>query len=202
MRLVDPDLVFDIQTTSCKDKRFIRYFWCFVPPKKTYKLLRPVVVIDKTFLKGRYCRTLLTTIVIGPNNHIFPLPFLIADSETTESWTYFLEMFGSNFYGYDTRFVVICNKNARIINVVPKVFLFAIHTFCAFHISNNIKTTLESTRIAFKMAAEALTSIDFDKHMNIIRNTDPLGLQYMLSIPKKTWSNLYILMSRYIVTLY
>ncbi|KAF6158987.1 hypothetical protein GIB67_042068, partial [Kingdonia uniflora] len=92
--------------------------------------------------------------------------------------------------------------NARIINVVPKVFLFAIHTFCAFHISNNIKTTHESTRIVFRMATESLTSIDFDKHMNAFQNTDPVGLQYILSIPKETWSNLYIPMSRYVVTLY
>ncbi|KAF6160166.1 hypothetical protein GIB67_016602 [Kingdonia uniflora] len=61
-------------------------------------------------------------------------------------------------------------------NVVPNVFPFAIHTFCAFHILNNIKTTLKSTRIAFRIAAEALTNIDFDKHMNVIRNTDPMGL--------------------------
>ncbi|KAF6150248.1 hypothetical protein GIB67_000122, partial [Kingdonia uniflora] len=58
--------------------------------------------------------------------------------------------------------------NARIINVVPKVFPFVIHTLCVFHISNNIKTTLESMRITFRMATESLTSIDFDKHMNAI----------------------------------
>ncbi|KAF6137904.1 hypothetical protein GIB67_014033 [Kingdonia uniflora] len=75
VRLDDPDFVFDIQTTSCKDKRFTRCFCCFGPPKKTYKLLRPVVVIDKTFLKGRYRGTLLTAIAIDPSNHIFPLAF-------------------------------------------------------------------------------------------------------------------------------
>ncbi|KAF6142611.1 hypothetical protein GIB67_015097 [Kingdonia uniflora] len=44
-----------------------------------------------------------------------------SDSETTESWTYIIEMFGSNFHGYDTRFVVISDRNVRIINVVPKI---------------------------------------------------------------------------------
>ncbi|KAF6161504.1 hypothetical protein GIB67_009383 [Kingdonia uniflora] len=44
-----------------------------------------------------------------------------SDSETTESWTYFLEMFGYNFHGYDTRFVIILYRNPRIINVVPKI---------------------------------------------------------------------------------
>ncbi|KAF6155743.1 hypothetical protein GIB67_007390 [Kingdonia uniflora] len=48
-----------------------------------------------------------------------------------------------------------------------------------------------------RMAVEALTCIDFDKHMNAIWNTDPVGLQYILGIPKETWSNLYIPMSRY-----
>ncbi|KAF6165484.1 hypothetical protein GIB67_023313 [Kingdonia uniflora] len=122
LRLVDPDFLFDIQTTSCKDKRFTRCFWCFGPPKKTYKLLRPVVMIDGTFLKGRYRRTLLTAIAIDPSNHIFLLAFLIIDSETTESWTYFLEMFGYNFHGYDTRFVVISDRNPRIINVIQRCF--------------------------------------------------------------------------------
>ncbi|KAF6147310.1 hypothetical protein GIB67_009793 [Kingdonia uniflora] len=186
VRLVDLDFVFDIQTTSYKDKRFTRYFWCFGPPKKAYKQLRPVAVIDRTFLKGRYCETLLTTIAIDPSNHIFPLAFSITDSETIESWTYFLEMF-----------IVISDKNPKIINIVPKVFPFAIHTFCTFYILNNIKTTLESTRITFRMAAETLTSIDFDKHMNAIRNIDPVGLQYILGIPKEIWYNLYIIMSRY-----
>ncbi|KAF6137667.1 hypothetical protein GIB67_023601 [Kingdonia uniflora] len=142
--------------------------------------------------KGRYRETLLTAIVIDPNNHIYPLAFSITDSETTESWTYFLEIFGPNFHGYDTRFIVISDRKAKIINVVPKEFSFAIHIFCA---------TLESTRITFRMAVKALTTIDFDKHMNAIRNTDPVGLQYILSIPKKTWSNLYIPMSMYVVTL-
>ncbi|KAF6137665.1 hypothetical protein GIB67_023599 [Kingdonia uniflora] len=68
VRLVDPDFVFDIQTTSCKDKRFTR---CFGPPKKTYKLLRPVIVIDETFLKGKYRGTLQIAIAIDPSNHIF-----------------------------------------------------------------------------------------------------------------------------------
>ncbi|KAF6159458.1 hypothetical protein GIB67_032229 [Kingdonia uniflora] len=85
VRLVDPNFVFDIQTMKFKDKRFTRYFWCFGPPKKTYKLLRPVVVIDRTFLKGRYRGTLLTTIAICPSNHIFPLAFSITGSETTKS---------------------------------------------------------------------------------------------------------------------
>ncbi|KAF6169965.1 hypothetical protein GIB67_034357 [Kingdonia uniflora] len=155
VRLVDPDLAFNIQTMSCKDKRFTRYFWCFGPPKNFYKLLRPVVVIDKTFSKGRFCGTLLTAIAIDPSNHIFPLAFSITDSETTKCWTYFQKMFGTNFHGNDTRFIIIYDKNARIIDVVPKVFPFSIHTFCAFQISNNIKITLERMRIAFRMAAEA-----------------------------------------------
>ncbi|KAF6159411.1 hypothetical protein GIB67_032182 [Kingdonia uniflora] len=87
VRLVDPDFVFDIQTTSCKDKRFTWYFWCFGHPTKTYKLLRPVVMNDETFLKGRYRGSLLTAIAIDPSNHIFPLAFLMKDSKTTESWT-------------------------------------------------------------------------------------------------------------------
>ncbi|KAF6145327.1 hypothetical protein GIB67_002351 [Kingdonia uniflora] len=90
VRLVDPDLVFNVQTTSCKDKRFTRYFWCFGPSKKNYKLLRPVIVIDKKNLKGRYRGTLLTAIAIDPSKHIFPLAFLVKDSVTIKSWAYFL----------------------------------------------------------------------------------------------------------------
>ncbi|KAF6154046.1 hypothetical protein GIB67_018968, partial [Kingdonia uniflora] len=171
VRLADPNFAFDIQTTSCKDKRFTR---CICPPQKTYKQLRPVAVIDKTFLTGRYRGTLLTAIAIDPSNYIFLLAFSITHSGTTESWTYFLKMFRSNFHGYDTRFVVISDRNPGIINVVLEVFPFVIHTFCAFYIFNNIKITLESTRIAFRMAIEALRSIDFDKHMNVIHNTDPV----------------------------
>ncbi|KAF6158133.1 hypothetical protein GIB67_014927 [Kingdonia uniflora] len=52
------------------------------------------------------------------------------------------------------------------------------------------------------MAAEALTSIEFDKHMDVIQNTDPMSLQYILGIPNETWFDLYIPMSRYVVTIY
>ncbi|KAF6148688.1 hypothetical protein GIB67_003779, partial [Kingdonia uniflora] len=179
VRLIDPDLVFDIQTASCKDKIFIRCFWCFGAPIKTYKLLRPVVVIDKTFLIGRY-RGILTAIAIDLSNHIFSLVFSITESETIESWMYLLEMFGSNFHNFNTRFVVISDRNPRVINVVPKVFLFAAYTFCAFDISNNIKTTFKSVRITFRMAAKALINIDFDKYINSIQNMDLVGPQYIL----------------------
>ncbi|KAF6155055.1 hypothetical protein GIB67_035802 [Kingdonia uniflora] len=47
------------------------------------------------------------------------------------------------------------------------------------------------------MAAEALISIDFDKHMNTIRNADLVGFQNILGILKETWSNLHIPKGRY-----
>ncbi|KAF6147566.1 hypothetical protein GIB67_014685, partial [Kingdonia uniflora] len=128
VRLVNPDLVFDIQTTTCKDKRFTRYFWCFDAPKKTYKLLRPVIVNDNFFLKGRYRGTLLTAIVIDPSYHIFLLAFSVIDSETIKNWPYFLEMFGSNFNNFDTRFIVISNRALKLLILYLRCFhLLSIH---------------------------------------------------------------------------
>ena len=49
-----------------------------------------MIIIDATHLYGKYKRKLLTAMETDGSNEIYPLAFTVVESESTESWGWFL----------------------------------------------------------------------------------------------------------------
>ena len=62
---------------------FKSVFWAFCPCIVGFKHCRPVISIDATHLYGKYKGKYA-------NNKIYPLVFVVVESESTETWGWFL----------------------------------------------------------------------------------------------------------------
>ncbi|XP_006579080.1 uncharacterized protein [Glycine max] len=67
-----------------------RVFWAFNPCIEGFKYCKSLVQVDGTFLTDKYHGTLLTAIRQDGSRNNFPLAFAIVESETKETWMWFL----------------------------------------------------------------------------------------------------------------
>ena len=69
---------------------FKSVFWVFRPCIVGFKKCRPVISIDATHLYGKNKGKLMIAMTIDANNKIYPLAFVVVESESTETWGWFL----------------------------------------------------------------------------------------------------------------
>ncbi|XP_028083876.1 uncharacterized protein LOC114285052 [Camellia sinensis] len=81
------DMEFDIDS---KGRHFKCLFFTFEACIYGFKYCRPVLMLDGTFLKGRHKGCLLATTEKDGNQGLYPLCFAIVDSESYDSWHWFL----------------------------------------------------------------------------------------------------------------
>jgi hypothetical protein len=62
-------------------------FWSFAQTKHAFKYGRPIVLVDGTFLTGKYRGTLMMAIAVDMEDHIVPMTFALAEGENNESWS-------------------------------------------------------------------------------------------------------------------
>ena len=58
--------------------------------KKGFVACRPFIGVDACHLKGHYGGQLMTVVAIDPNNQLFPLAFVVVETEMKDSWTWFI----------------------------------------------------------------------------------------------------------------
>ncbi|XP_016200088.1 uncharacterized protein LOC107641096 [Arachis ipaensis] len=69
---------------------FDKVFWDFSSCVEAFKHCKPFVSVDDTHLYGKYGGVLLIAVAEDGNNNILPIAFAIVESESTESWSFFL----------------------------------------------------------------------------------------------------------------
>ena len=65
-------------------------FWAFGPCIRGFRHYRLVISIDATHLYGKYKGKLLIAMATDGNNEVYPLTFAVVESESTETWGWFL----------------------------------------------------------------------------------------------------------------
>ena len=51
--------------------------------------MRPVIVVDACFLKGKYLGSLFVATCKNGNNHVYPIAWGVGDSKNDVSWEWF-----------------------------------------------------------------------------------------------------------------
>jgi hypothetical protein len=62
-----------------------RVFWCFAQSAQAFKHCRPLVLVDATFLTGKYRDVLMIVVGVHPDNQLVPLAFALAEGENDAS---------------------------------------------------------------------------------------------------------------------
>lgn len=99
-----------------------------------HSVMRPVIAIGRTFLKGKYGGVMFIASCKDGNEQFYPLAFGIGDSENDASWEWFLRKFhGVIGEVKDLVFISYCNRSIEM--AIHNVFPSAHPGACTYHIS-------------------------------------------------------------------
>ncbi|PIA30014.1 hypothetical protein AQUCO_05700012v1 [Aquilegia coerulea] len=192
---VDPDAVTDILTGP--GDRFECFFWTYGISVRVYKKnLRPVVIVDGTFLKGRYPGTILSAIAVDGNNHVFPLAFAVVMKEKNDSWDWFFTKLRDHVVGVDHQFILLSDRHKSIIQGVPKILPNAVHMYCSYHMSG--KFGHKKIKFLVQESAKTLNQQEFWGNMLGIWVLSSKAHEKLMDVgPLEKWASAFQEKSRY-----
>ena len=143
----NPGSMVELKTTD--DGRFLYVYMALYASINGWKHCMPVIVVDGTFLKLKFRGTLISATTQDASRKIFPLAFVIVDSENDASWEWFFVQVKKTF-GVRDKLSIVSDRHESIISAVKEVYPEAAHAFCIFHIINNIKTKFKRNTLQIK----------------------------------------------------
>lgn len=89
--VANPGTIAEIHTEYSEDigHKFKYMFLALAACIKGFKLMRKVIVVDGTHLRGKYVGCLLTASAQDGNYQVFPLAVAVVDSENDKAWEWF-----------------------------------------------------------------------------------------------------------------
>ncbi|WVZ83697.1 hypothetical protein U9M48_030818 [Paspalum notatum var. saurae] len=63
-----------------------RVFWCFGQSVEAFKHCRPMLLVDGTFLIGKYKGVLMMATAVDPEDQLVPMAFTVVEGENKDSW--------------------------------------------------------------------------------------------------------------------
>ncbi|XP_058776819.1 uncharacterized protein LOC131651168 [Vicia villosa] len=119
--------------------RFGSFYFCFEGCKKGFlNGCRPFVGVDGCHLKTKYGGQLLIDVGRDPNDQYFPLTFGVVETETKESWKWFLELL-INDMGHSNKYVFISDQQKGLVAMFEAMFERIEHRVCLRHLYANFK---------------------------------------------------------------
>ncbi|XP_051149258.1 uncharacterized protein LOC127263977 [Andrographis paniculata] len=120
---------------------FQRIYVCFSACKRGFlESCRPVVGVDRCWLKKSFGGQLLSVVGIDANNNIFPIAYAVVEVEKKNSWLWFLEWLKRDLDiedGYNWTFT--SDKQKGLISAFESILPQAENRFCVRHLHTNIK---------------------------------------------------------------
>ncbi|XP_019238773.1 PREDICTED: uncharacterized protein LOC109218831 [Nicotiana attenuata] len=149
----------------------------------------PVIAVDATFLKSKFCGVLMISVSKNANNQIFPLAFGIAESENNNSYEwYFSEL--RNVIGSRENLIFLSDRHQAIAYAIAKVYPESHHGICIYHLEQNLKRRKVKSEIIklFQSAAIVYRRKEFDLYMSDIAKVDKKTYDYLMEEPPERWA--------------
>ncbi|GJU65958.1 mutator type transposase [Tanacetum coccineum] len=105
---------------------------------------RDLLGLDGCFMSGPFPMHIITAVGVDPNNGIYPLAYAVVESETKQSWLWFLDCLGDDLELFrNSNFTFVTDKQKGVIPALAEIFLVAEHIYCLKHIYDNLKVMEE-----------------------------------------------------------
>ncbi|XP_059277616.1 uncharacterized protein LOC132031694 [Lycium ferocissimum] len=151
---------------------------------KGWEYSRPVMVVDRSFLKAAYRGTILTACTLDAAGNILPLAYALVDSENDASWGWFFMQL-KNTFGVREGMYIVSDRHDSIQNAtccLPEVP----RCFCIYHLWNNVKDLFrknkEKARPIFFALAKAYTTERCEHYMNELNKIDRRVQPYLVNV--------------------
>ncbi|CAL5400789.1 unnamed protein product [Camellia sinensis] len=157
---------------------------------------RPLLGLDRTFLKSKYLGTLLLATGFDGDGSLFPLAFGVVDEENNDNWMWFLSEL-HNLLEVNTenmpRLTILSDRQKGIVDGVEANFPTAFHGFCMRHLSDSFRKEFNNTMLVnlFWEAAHSLTVIEFEAKVLEIEEMSPDAAYWIRRVPPRLWATAY-----------
>ncbi|XP_047315849.1 uncharacterized protein LOC124919619 [Impatiens glandulifera] len=157
---------------------------------------RPLIGLDRTYLKSKYLGTLLLATGFDGDGALFPLAFGVVDEETEENWMWFLSEL-HNLLEVNTenmpRLTILSDRQKGIIDGVEANFPTAFHGFCMRHLTESFRKEFNNTMLVNLLweLAYSLTIREYDLKMAEINDVSPDAAYWIKRIPPRLWASAY-----------
>ena len=161
-------------------------------------VIRPVIAIDGTHLKGKFSGILFVAICLDANNQVFPLAYGFGDVEDELSWTWFLNEL-KNAIGSPEDCMIISDRHLGIKAAMEKVYPNVPHGYCVFHMAQNIKNDYKRKDVSllFKQAWKAYQKSEFKEVMLEMMKVNSVAYEELMNVGPERWSRAYSPVPRY-----
>ncbi|KAG7532469.1 Zinc finger PMZ-type [Arabidopsis thaliana x Arabidopsis arenosa] len=183
------------------EDRFKYLFISFGACVKGFKFMRKVIVVDGSFLKGKYEGLLLVATAQDGNYQIFPIAFGIVDSENNAAWEWFFNRL-QEVIPDSHDLVIISDRHQSIAKAITKVYPAARRGICTYHLKKNIMKKFRGSEHMSKVkeAANAYSLPEFAKVFGEIRQQNARLCNYLEKAGVTLWSRAHFSGNRYNVT--
>ncbi|CAN6818013.1 unnamed protein product [Brassica oleracea] len=157
---------------------------------------RPLLGLDRTYLKNKYLGTLLLATGFDGDGALFPLAFGIVDEESDENWMWFLcelhNLLETNTENMP-RLTILSDRQKGIVEGVEQNFPTAFHGFCMRHLSESFRKEFNNTLLVNYLweAAQALTVIEFEAKVLEVEEASQDAAYWIRRIPPRLWATAY-----------
>ncbi|GKB89120.1 hypothetical protein Tco_0961392, partial [Tanacetum coccineum] len=152
---------------------------------------RQLLGLDGAFMKGNYPGQLLTAVSVDANNGIYHVAYGIVESESKESWTWFLSCLGDDLnLEANLNFTFITDRQKGLLPALKDLFPAAEHRYCVKHIHDNMNLIFKGghyKELLWKCAT-ATTEVHFEREMDEFKGYNRLANEWLRKIPPKHWS--------------
>ena len=120
---------------------FQRIYICLAALRKGWlEGCRRIIGLDGCFIKGQHRGQLLTAVGVDPNNQMYPIAYVVVETENRETWQWFLELLKVDLNINNSHGIAwITDKQKGLIDAITDFFPNSKHQFCVKHLHTNFK---------------------------------------------------------------
>ncbi|KAK8614013.1 hypothetical protein V6N13_122392 [Hibiscus sabdariffa] len=183
-------------TTVCHldNRLFVRMYVCLKACKDGFRAgCRPLICLDGCFLKGHYQGWLLAAVGIDANDCIYPLAFAVVESETRDSWTWFLQILETDLELTNSfHYTFMSDKQKGLIDSILELFPNSNSRTCVRHLYNNFKLQSGNQGKALKdalwRAARATYMKEWTDAMHELKAMSEQSFNWLVAKDPRNWS--------------
>ncbi|KAF9598261.1 hypothetical protein IFM89_026092 [Coptis chinensis] len=159
---------------------------------------------DGTFLSTKYKGCLMVATRKNGDQGLYPLAMGVVDGEDEANWYWFLDKFKGAF-GYNRRYTFLSDRHHGLLVNIPLVFPGSYHSFCLWHLKNNLRAALSKTdsvsRHLVKLFSDCAYAPTHNKFQEKMIELQTIGGdqvdRFLAKVPLENWANSCFRGSRY-----
>ena len=83
---------------------------------ESFQHCRPVILVDATFLTGKYKGALMMAVAVDPDRQLVPLTFALTEGANNDSWSWFMKLVRRYVLGPSRQVCMICDRHHGLLN--------------------------------------------------------------------------------------